>query len=897
MLKKGSYFIGLLLLAVTFFVSQCSEEEIASGQGSVGVFVNEKTVPEKNDSVGLSFKASLCTISTPQMIEVRNLGRTAITYDVSIEPTKSNFYFPDGKGGRLLRLEKRELNGGAIDRISVFYKPSNDTKSAEDEATIKVSENTGKEFLVKLEGYGTKDGAPDWCCEGSLGDGREDCKCKLKIPTNPVVFNTTAKGVTSYKQMRLYNDGPKQCEISAISDIVEKGKTLKGEFTFVNKPNVQTTPIYIDPQKAVDIKMAYKPQDFAAGDTDSATLSITEKSTANVIEVTLQAKSVEKPVCNLFIQPRNVNLLCKTPGPNCADAYLDFGQMILGSKVTKNLKIENIGSGDCNFLKAELKKGTSALPLPSSQSPVNYKIGAGVTSTIMAPGDILRVPVELEAVAVGNLGSFGFMNPNTMRLQAWIYTNSPQQSVYKGMTGSAPSKGVFVGEVTGVVAQATIEVVPGEVDFGKVTLGCFSDEKCVKIYNSGSADLSLKGLKVSYKGLSSITPVGKNPFRITKAPVFPVKLAGGSSQEVCFRFTPVDGQGVHQGEAILTSDDPKQKETKIPLKGEGTTDSKQTDNFWQMDKPRVDVLFVVDNSGSMGNDQNNLKAAFKEFIQKAESSTTKIDYQIGVISTEGNRGPFAEKPGQLVSKSGAPHIIKPGSQAVTQFQSNAGLGTRGSATEQGLLAAKMALTKPLKDKAPNKGFLRNDPTKPTKLSIIVVSDEEDSSPGPVDLYVNTFRTIKGFRNTSMLSFMAIVTDNQCSGSGAGTKGNRYIDTAKRIDPQTPISKKVKSICTNNWGKALAELGVQTFGFVREFSLSRPADPTSITVTIKDKNGTTVYTKQCASNPGSCEYEYDPKTNSVVFKSTSTSLIKKGAKISVSYGVPCYDINGNVVKKP
>ena len=209
----------------------------------------------------------------------------------------------------------------------------------------------------------------------------------------------------------------------------------------------------------------------------------------------------------------------------------------------------------------------------------------------------------------------------------------------------------------------------------------------------------------------------------------------------------------------------------------------------------------------------------------------------------------------------------------------------------------MALTKPKIGLAPNKGFLRNDPTRPSRLSIIVVSDENDSSPGSVDLYLNTFKAIKGYRNTSMLSFMAIVTDSQCSNANGATQGKRYIEVAKKINPNVSISKKVKSICTNNWGKALAELGVQTFGFIREFTLSRPANPGSIKITIKDKNGNNVYSKACANTPGSCEYEYDPKTNSIVFKTNSTGLIKKGAKISVSYGVPCYDINGNVITKP
>ena len=42
----------------------------------------------------------------------------------------------------------------------------------------------------------------------------------------------------------------------------------------------------------------------------------------------------------------------------------------------------------------------------------------------------------------------------------------------------------------------------------------------------------------------------------------------------------------------------------------------------------------------------------------------------------------------------------------------------------------------------NAGFLRDD----ARLAVIVVSDEEDSSDGPVSLYIDFFRNIKGFAN-------------------------------------------------------------------------------------------------------------------------------------------------------
>lgn len=58
-----------------------------------------------------------------------------------------------------------------------------------------------------------------------------------------------------------------------------------------------------------------------------------------------------------------------------------------------------------------------------------------------------------------------------------------------------------------------------------------------------------------------------------------------------------------------------------------------TDSFTisQTSNNKVDILFVVDNSGSMGDNQANLANAFSGFI--APFSTSNVDYQIGVVST------------------------------------------------------------------------------------------------------------------------------------------------------------------------------------------------------------------------------------------------------------------------
>ena len=54
------------------------------------------------------------------------------------------------------------------------------------------------------------------------------------------------------------------------------------------------------------------------------------------------------------------------------------------------------------------------------------------------------------------------------------------------------------------------------------------------------------------------------------------------------------------------------------------------DEFQQPERPLVDVLFSVDDSGSMSEEQQNLANNFSSFINAASSLDT--DYHIGVIA-------------------------------------------------------------------------------------------------------------------------------------------------------------------------------------------------------------------------------------------------------------------------
>jgi hypothetical protein len=146
-----------------------------------------------------------------------------------------------------------------------------------------------------------------------------------------------------------------------------------------------------------------------------------------------------------------------------------------------------------------------------------------------------------------------------------------------------------------------------------------------------------------------------------------------------------------------------------------------TDTRVAQSSPKVDILFVIDNSGSMVEEQAKLQRNFEAFITELVSQDVN-DYQIGVITTD------MEDPTHSGRLRGNPPIIngqqmsKP--QVVQAFTKNAVVGVDGTSYEKALDAMRSALSPQMLAKGgPNEGFLREGAV----LAIIFVGDEDDCS--------------------------------------------------------------------------------------------------------------------------------------------------------------------------
>lgn len=137
-------------------------------------------------------------------------------------------------------------------------------------------------------------------------------------------------------------------------------------------------------------------------------------------------------------------------------------------------------------------------------------------------------------------------------------------------------------------------------------------------------------------------------------------------------------------------------------------------------QPKLDILFVIDDSGSMDEHQQNLANNISKFAD-AIVRTTYLDYHVGVItSTAASYYTPNKCCGRLV---GTPlYVDRNTSNGLAAMARNMLVGTSGDYTEKFFDPIYLALTDPLLT-GYNNGFYRPE----ANLAIIFITDTEDQS--------------------------------------------------------------------------------------------------------------------------------------------------------------------------
>ncbi len=724
----------------------------------------------------------------------------------------------------------------------------------------------------------------------------------LKVtPPDVLDFVAVALGSSVDRKVSLFNQGTALVTVEAVTLADDSG----GEFTLLpgTFPPVSNLP---------------KAHGMNAAEYQSFHVRFTPKGTVGKLaKGKLRIKSDDPDMPNRTL----VLTAIRAEGPKChvklSPDVLDFGVLAYGDTKTLALTVKNVGTGMCVLVDQKLLNcpaagATWGAPTctPIGTGPfVNFAPGAALFN--LGPGASSQVHVLFNAPSGDGLVAdpkvlalhFGFLGlrfkDQANGLTTWLPKDPTQ-----GAAKLSPNLKASVG-------QTSTLVEPNIVDFGEVRVGCKSEAEQVKVSNTGLVPLFVTRLEllgcggevakvgwpaVPSKGLE-VTPTSSVSLGLRYAPQ---NLGKDTCHGVVTTGTNgkcVDAQGTPtaSGPCKVTADCAGPKDALCAgqtfvtaLVGQGTFDNERTDEFTGGPGKQVDVLLVVDNSPGMAAAQAKLAASLPQLMQLA--SQWQVDYHVGVVTTDMTS---ATDKGRLRTLGQTRVVTQKTVDATGTLQSLAVVGASGSTVEQGLAAAKAALSLPhtfdsqkacLQDTdctdgacvagpdgkkacgGHNRGFLRKD----ASLEIVFVSDDDDASPADVAYYVNALFSIKGAANKDLLHVHALVP----SGGACGPKpGSRYIAVAK------DTGGKVASVCDASFAAALKGIGELAFTHKHHYALSMTPQPATLSVSVGGK--------PCTAGPTG--WFYEGKSNRVVLVSKSlggTCVPAKGDKVSVHYKVLC-----------
>jgi len=295
--------------------------------------------------------------------------------------------------------------------------------------------------------------------------------------------------------------------------------------------------------------------------------------------------------------------------------------------------------------------------------------------------------------------------------------------------------------------------------------------------------------------------------------------------------------------------------------------------FHQEPTNMVDILWVVDNSQSMADEQAKIAARFDEFVTGINDAD--VDWHIGVISTdlddEGEAGLLVGDPSVLSPKTPDYRFL---------FQEMVQVGIGGSDMEKGIDAAYKALSQPRVSGA-NNGFRREG----AMLMINYFSDENDCSDrgdlwgieddepcyNHQDLLVPVVELIDDYRklvtSNERLIVSAIVGPDISAGCDGAKPGRRYQTMADAFGGLKG------DICDTSFDEIMEELGLQAGGMKTSFILENFAVESTIEVWIDDEPS--------LPDPDN-GWTYDPAYHVLHFH--GDGIPPRGSRIQVEYEV-------------
>ncbi len=260
----------------------------------------------------------------------------------------------------------------------------------------------------------------------------------------------------------------------------------------------------------------------------------------------------------------------------------------------------------------------------------------------------------------------------------------------------------------------------------------------------------------------------------------------------------------------------------------------------------IDIVWIVDNSGSMEDEQSSLAKNFGSFIDSFLQKN--VDFTMSILTTDRERNQRSYLLNESYTRLNSNRAKTNLNDFENTFMDLIQVGTNGSSKEQGLGA--------LSDFINNQGktFLRKD----AQLAVICITDEEDQSNLSIDQLILNLNDLKG--GLEKIKFYSIV-DKELKNRGRSitTGYERYAD----------VSNATQGLILgieNDFHQSLNIIGETIVNLLDSFQLKNTPEISSIKVFVQGlevKN-----------------FVYIQETNSIKF--LEGSIPNQGSEITVRY---------------
>lgn len=372
----------------------------------------------------------------------------------------------------------------------------------------------------------------------------------------------------------------------------------------------------------------------------------------------------------------------------------------------------------------------------------------------------------------------------------------------------------------GLGSQPKLIVHPNPLDMGDVGVGC-QEAGQIFLTNQGTEDLNIESLSI---------PSLPEFSRETELPE-PFILAPSQSQSLDFTFSPSNIVSV-AAQFEISSNDPNNHTETVSLMGRGVADFHE-ESWVITEAPASDILFSIDLSSSMSDEQVALGQQFQTFITQLSSYT--VDWQVMVVNADHG-----------CNHSGILTQNTPNYESI--FLTAVQTGAYDISFTEALLTAVANGVEKTDVSECNEGFLRPN----AMLHIIMLSDECEQSPNPGICgtqwqdYVDRIIAQKGDPSLVRISAVAGDYPNGCTTTGQPNSqtaqfGSGYYEAAGAT------GGLFISICSDwtdpSYLQQLASTSVQNF----HFELSDIPITNSITVSIDGSPLSSGWTYEQGSN--------------------------------------------------